>query len=73
MPDHKLNWSEAALALSMLLSLAADPSHCHSLSPFEFGVPSGGRGCLARSDFRLSAGTAAVSEEQQQLPDPDQT
>lgn len=26
--------------------------------------------CLTQSDFRLSAGTAAVSKEQQQLPDP---
>lgn len=27
--------------------------------------------CLALADFRLSTGTAAVSAEQQQLPDPD--
>lgn len=27
--------------------------------------------CLALADFRLSTGTAAVSVEQQQLPDPD--
>lgn len=38
---------------------------------FEPGAPSRVRGCLADPDLRLPAGTAAVSKQQQQLPDPE--
>lgn len=38
---------------------------------FEPGAPSRVRGCLAGPDLRLPAGTAAVSKQQQQLPDPE--
>lgn len=38
---------------------------------FEPGAPSRVRGCLVGPDLRLPAGTAAVSKQQQQLPDPE--